>query len=382
MSLRETLSSCWQRFQDELFPWLGEAVGPLSERHKQFVMVLDLSRVEALTRHWHGLPGRPPSERAALARAFVAKAVFQLATTALLIDRLAADKTLRRLCGWERGSAVPSESTFSRAFAEFAESALPTRLHEALVAATQADRLVGHISRDSLAIEAREKAAPAPAPKPAPAPETAVKRKRRRKGEMPPAKPPRAIERQVNMSFKTMLAELPRQCAKGVKRNAKGFKESWIGYKLHLDVADGGIPISAILTSASVHDSQVAIPLATMTAARVTSLYDVMDSAYDDALIRSHSRSLGHVPIIDVNPRSTRGKHERALEAQRRQLLGIQLAEERRYDERTTAERANSRIMDHFGGRTVRVRGNAKVMCHLMFGVLALTAEQLLRLVT
>jgi len=29
------------------------------------------------------------------------------------------------------------------------------------------------------------------------------------------------------------------------------------------------------------HDSQVAIPLATLTAGRVTSLYDLMDSAYD-----------------------------------------------------------------------------------------------------
>jgi Transposase DDE domain/Transposase domain (DUF772) len=377
MSLRETLSSCWQRFQGELFPWLGEAVGPLSERHKQFVMVLDLSRVEALTPHWHGLPGRPPSERAALARAFVAKAVFQVPTTTLLIDRLAADKTLRRLCGWERSSAVPSESTFSRTFAEFAASALPTRLHEALIAATHQERLVGHISRDSSAIEVREKAVPPP-----PSPAAKPKGRRRRKGEGAPDTAPRVIERQVTMSLEAMLAELPRQCAKGVKRNAKGIKESWIGYKLHLDAADGGIPISAILTAASTHDSQVAIPLATMTAARVTSLYDVMDSGYDDAIIRSHSRSLGHVPIIDVNPRSTRGKQEQALEAKRRQILGVQLAEERRYDERTTAERVNGRLKDEFGGRTVRVRGNAKVMCHLMFGILALTADQLLRLVT
>lgn len=382
MSLRETLSSHWHRFQDDLFPWLQESLGRLSERHEQFVMVLDLSRVEALTPHWHGLPGRPPSERAALARAFVAKAVFNVPTTALLIDRLAADKTLRRLCGWERVSSMPSEATFSRAFAEFAASALPTRLHEAMIAATHEDRLVGHISRDSTAIDAREKPVPPPSPIPAPASEPAPTPKRRRKGEAPPAKEPRAIERQVSMSLAEMLAALPVQCAKGVKRNAKGFKESWVGYKLHLDVADGGIPISAILTAASVHDCQVALPLATMTAGRVTSLYDVMDSAYDDAVIRSHSRSLGHVPIIDVNPRSTRGKQERALEAKRRETLGIQLAEELRYNERTTAERANARLKDEFGGRSVRVRGNAKVMCHLMFGLLALTADQLMRFVT
>ena len=37
---------------------------------------------------------------------------------------------------------------------------------------------------------------------------------------------------------------------------------------------DGGIPISCILTSASLHDSQAAIPLATMTAERVTNLVE------------------------------------------------------------------------------------------------------------
>jgi len=35
-----------------------------------------------------------------------------------------------------------------------------------------------------------------------------------------------------------------------------------------------------------VHDSQAAIPLATMTAARVVNLYDLMKSAYDVAEIK------------------------------------------------------------------------------------------------
>jgi hypothetical protein len=74
------------------------------------------------------------------------------------------------------------------------------------------------------------------------------------------------------MSLAAMLADLPTHCAVGTKRNAKGHTTSWIGYKLHLDIADGDIPISAILTAASLHDSQVAIPLATMTAKRVTNL--------------------------------------------------------------------------------------------------------------
>jgi hypothetical protein len=42
----------------------------------------------------------------------------------------------------------------------------------------------------------------------------------------------------------------------------------------------------------------------------------------------------------------------------------------------------NARLKDEFGGRMVRGRGHAKVMCHLMFAILALTADQLLSLVT
>jgi hypothetical protein len=105
------------------------------------------------------------------------------------------------------------------------------------------------------------------------------------------------------MTLSQMLADLPWNCDVGVKRNAKGYQETWIGYKLHIDTADGDIPVSCLFTFASVHDSRVAIPLATMTSGRLTNLYDLTDSAYDAAEIKAHSRALGHVPIIDVNPR-------------------------------------------------------------------------------
>src|ERR1019366_6810389 len=189
----------------------------------------------------------------------------------------------------ERAASVPGESTFSRAFAEFARSGLPDRAHEALIKQTHKDRLVGHISRDATAIEAREKPAPT-----APA-EKAPKRKRGRpkKGEERPAMEPRRLELQVNMTLAAMLADLPTACAVGTKHNAKGYKTSWIGYKLHIDTADGDIPVSCLLTSASVHDSQVALPLATITARRVTNLYDLMDSAYDAPEIAERSRALG-----------------------------------------------------------------------------------------
>src|SRR5271167_3124437 len=371
MSLKETLTAYWLHIQEELLPWLDDtACGPLSGHHQQLVTVLGMVRIEAFLSGWHGCRGRPPSERAALARAFVAKAVFNIPTTRLLIGMLSADQTLRRLCGWQRAGEVPSEATFSRAFAAFAASALPSRLHDALIKQTHADRLVGHISRDSTAIEVREK--PMRPDRPVPGAQARRKRGRPRKGEFRPTEPPRRIERQRGMPLAAMLADLPRHCDVGVKRNAKGHQESWIGYKLHIDSADGEIPISCVLTSASVHDSQVAIPLATMTAARVTNCYDLMDSAYDVPEIHGHSRALGHVPIIDINPRRTPGlKAELAQEAKRQALIGHRMPEDIRYNQRSSAERVNANLKDNHGGQTVRVRGPDKVMCHLMFGILA-----------
>lgn len=50
--------------------------------------------------------------------------------------------------------------------------------------------------------------------------------------------------------------------------------------------------------------------------------------------------------------------------------------------ERSQAERTNARLKDEFGGKQVWVRGHAKVMSHFMFGLLALTADQLMWLLT
>lgn len=378
MFLRETLSNYLLRFQQELFPELENELGPLSDKHKQLVMVLETVRVETYLPYVHGLVGRPLAERACLARAFVVKAVFNLPTTRLLIDLLRGDIRLRRLCGWERQSDIPSEATFSRGFADFAEQKLPFLLHEALIKATIGTGIVGHVSRDSTAIEAREK----PASKPKPNSGKRARRGRRRKDEPARIEGPTRIERQSAMTLEEMLADLPKSCDVGSKRNASGHQESWTGYKLHIDTADGDIPVSAILTSASPHDSQVAIPLATMTAKRVQNLYDLMDSAYDNEGIRAHSIGLGHVPIIDINPRRDAAlKVDIEREAKARRVINLTTAEDVRYRQRSSAERVNSALKDNFGGKMVRVRGNTKVAAHLMFGLLSLTALQIIRLV-
>ncbi len=153
------------------------------------------------------------------------------------------------MCGWERRSQVPSESTFSRASAEFAASALPSRAHEAPIKRTYKDCGIGHIAREATAIDAREKPVrTAPA-----APETRKrKRGRPKQGEVAAPKEPRRLQRQVGQTLSQMLADLPTWCNVGTKRNAKGHTTSWIGSKLHIDTADGDIPITCLLTSAVV----------------------------------------------------------------------------------------------------------------------------------
>ena len=364
-----------------LFPALEEQLGPLSGKHRQLVIALGLIEIETMVPGWSGGVGRPAKHRRAIARSFVAKAIYNMSHTRELLERLASDPCLRRICGWEGRRAIPHEAQFSRAFAEFASTELPQRLHLALIEATQKERLVGHISRDSTEIEAREKPVRTPV---SIAPAKSIrKRGRPKKGEQPPPPEPTRLERQAAMTVEQMLDDLPRSCNVGSKNNSKGYKETWVGYKLHLDVADGQIPISCILTSASLHDSQAAIALARLTAQRVTNLYDLMDSAYDAQSIHEHIRGLGHIPIIDAHPRRDASqKAELQAEAKRQKLLNFNYAEGVRYRERTTVERVNARLKDEFGGRTIRVRGNAKVMCHLMFGIVALAADQILRLIT
>jgi hypothetical protein len=51
----------------------------------------------------------------------------------------------------------------------------------------------------------------------------------------------------------------------------------------------------------------------------------------------------------------------------------------KRYNERSSCERFKGRLKEEFGGKWVMARGPAKVMVHLMFGVVTLFAEQLLK---
>jgi hypothetical protein len=413
LTLRQQITQFAHVLQTRLFPNLEEELGELSNSAKRLVTVLEMIPLARFVPCARGWMGRPSKDRLAIASAFVAKVVYGFTTTRQLLEALHRDDHLRRICGWNSARQLPHESTFSRAFEEFARMQLPQFVHEALIRETQQQRIIGHIARDSTAVEARERF-----------PETAAQRKARgaaRQAKLkeqrqaarkaareaallagrPPAKDgakrgphrrypggkrpyvPQAetrLKRQRSMTLSEMLADLPQTCDSGAKKNHQGNEEYWRGYKLHWDIADGQIPISAVLTSASVHDSQVAIPLATMSTQRVTYLYELMDAAYNAYHITEQSRAMGHVPIID--PKASVGPKPAAqtipLSQPPRQLSW---AQQDRYRERTMVERVNARLKDEFGGRSIRVRGAAKVMAHLMFGVLALTVDQILKLI-
>ncbi len=210
-------------------------------------------------------------------------------------------------------------------------------MHAALVAETLGDALIGHVSRDATAIEARE--TPAPTPK---ARTPNRKRGRPRKGAERTKEPGR-LERQANgMDLDEMPDALPKVCDHGAKKTARGGgMEAWRGDKLHIDTADCGVPLRTVLTLATAW------------------------------------------PCADHRCQSAPGqglKEERDREARARRAIGHVDPETVRFRIRSGVERTNARLKDECGGRHVRVRGHSRVACHLMVGILALAADPLIRL--
>lgn len=369
-----TVAVYWQHVQTTLFPYLQNAGIPLTPELEQLVSLLDLLRIEEALTHPAPSVGAPAKDRARLARAFVVKHALNLPTTKALRARLLADVPLCRICGWDSPGQVPSESTFSRTFARFADLGLAELVHAQRVREWLGEALIWHQALDATDIAARE------APQPNPAPQygrtaSGKRRKHPRSGRLAGRprqgasveKSPTRLERQLTQAPEIALLELPTACDTGYKPDPRGHPHYWVGYKFHVVTNEDGIPLSAVTTAASVHDSQAAIPLLRLTARRVTALYDLMDRGYDAAAIRACSEALGHVPIIPAA--ATRSDH-RPLEPDRA----------RHYQGRTVAERFNARLKDDAGGRQLRVRGHRKVHAHLMFGLLVIFAGALLRL--
>jgi len=245
MKLREAVSWLTGTLQRNLIPCLEECwERPLTDKERQLVSILELLQIEKVASRPVQRFGRKKRERQAMARAFVGKAVYSHPTTRATIETLHASPNFRRICGFVMIGDIPSEATFSRAFGEFARFGLGERIHTALVARYVNPELVGHISRDATAIRGREK----PTARLRPAKPAPRKKGRPRRGEVRVPKPETRVERQCWQSAAEALAELPMHCDVGAHKNSKGYKQTWIGYKLHVDVNDCGLPISAVLT--------------------------------------------------------------------------------------------------------------------------------------
>ncbi|NNF46101.1 MAG: transposase, partial [Desulfofustis sp.] len=134
MKLKEKIPWLMGRLQRTLFPSLDACcAAPLTTQEKHLVKVLEIIEVEnhvSKSRQW---TGRPPAERKAIARSYVAKALFRYPHTRNLIHELQARPNLRLICGFPPSQRLSSESTFSRAFAEFAVQGLGQIVHDSMV---------------------------------------------------------------------------------------------------------------------------------------------------------------------------------------------------------------------------------------------------------
>ncbi len=80
-----------------------------------------------------------------------------------------------------------------------------------------------------------------------------------------------------------------------------GIQESWRGCKLHIDAADGGFPISCLLTLAPLHDSQATVPLSRLSTDRTICLCELTVAEHDS--IETGFNLSGHAAVTDVNTR-------------------------------------------------------------------------------
>lgn len=368
--LGSKISYLYSKIQSQLFPILDKHFEtPLLRCHEQVIWALEILKIENLTPYHNYLGrGRPPKHHPCILRAFVAKHVLNLPSTTHLIHRLHCDRHLRYICGWLPYEKIPSESTFSRIFSFLSTSGCLETLHEKLVKDVYENHAVLHCYRDSCPIEVRERESKINEPK---------------TQERYPClsldnKKQTVCEYQASASnLKEAIKPLRINCDIGKKTNAHGLSQCWRGYKLHLDVADGMFPISCILTSASSHDSQAGIPLSMKSASRAFVMYELMDTAYDVNAIREYILEQGRVPLIKLHKR--KGERKENIEANEtaHRVLNWQPAEERRLKHRFSSERLFARLHDSFLCGVISVRGHAKVLCHVMLGILSLFCSEL-----
>jgi hypothetical protein len=128
----------------------------LTDEYRTFLQMLRVieSALPPIMRRYAGV-GRKPYQYLPLIRSNFAMRYFKIGQVKTLIQRLKGEPNLRLLCGFDK---VPGKATFSRYFSEFAKTDFLHETLDRMVKKAHADTIVLHVSRDSTAIEAREKA--------------------------------------------------------------------------------------------------------------------------------------------------------------------------------------------------------------------------------
>ena len=384
--ISSSLSKMWNKvltLNNSLFPAVKEELRleELSHKEQKLISILDFAQIEknitvvSIT--------NTPKDREEIARAFIAKSVYNFQTTRDLIDRLHCDRVLRIVCGWRYKNDIPSESKFSRVFKELSEMQIAQKAHEQFVKEYLSDKTFFYNAIDSTKIPLRQKPVKIKKEKP-----KLKKRGRPKKGEIREPIRPTILEQQQEMqSVEEKLTLVSTDCGVGIKQNSKGNREIWIGAKLHISAVDGDIPITAFYSGANVHDSSVALPLMQETSKRVNYLYDLQDAGYDADIIREFSTTLGHRPIIDTNPKNSKELKAKIelIEHENKtfKYLNWHLnCDEQHYKQRSMVERVNKYLKDDFGCDKIYYQGATKVASVLAFGILSICIHKSLQLVT
>ncbi len=382
--LSTNLSKMWTKIlnlENCLFLEIKEQLGTLSTKEEKLIKILDFAQIEknvtvvTIT--------NIPKDREEIARAMIAKSVYNMQTTRDLIDRLHSDRVLRVLCGWRYKIDIPSEAKFSRVFKELSDLQIAQKTHKKFVNEYLSDTVFMYNATDAAMIPLREK--PVKIKK-----EEKPKNKvgRPKKGEKREPVKPKILELQKEMkTTKKMLSLVSTVCGVGVKQNSKGNREITIGGKLHISAADGDIPIAAFYSGANVHDSSVALPLINETGKRVMYLRDLLDAGYDSDIIREFSEKLNHKAIIDINPKNSKELKQKIQlikdEKVKFEFLNLpKSSDEHHYNQRSMVERVNKYLKDDFGCNTIYYQGATKVASVLSFGILSVCIHQSLKLIT
>ncbi len=304
--------------------------------------------------------GRPSKDRVAMLRSFIAQKFLKISEMKGLIEILRSDRVLRNICGWHNVKDVPSEATFSRFLSEISNQEIMDKIYETNKNEWLLDKYFFHTSIDATTLAVRGRSGYRPVAKSA---KITHKKGRPKIGETRPAKELSVIEKQRTMTSEAGFSLVKQGLDFGTKRNSQGFQETNFGVKIHAEVAGNGVPVNIFISAASVHDSQVAIPLMKKNSLIFSRGFHLMDAGYDDKNIREFTP----LSLIDFNHRRNKNKDivQRKFTEQEALI----------YNNRGNVERFNSEIKKILNTKYLNASSLAKAKSHVYGAVLLIFAK-------